>query len=179
MFLISKCRGDPDLGLCTTSGLAFGEPQRGGNFRGKTVFRRRKKRIFKVLPSFILWCPHSNLFTSNKVSSSTRCAWYVRHSQDFHARTQHMYTKYFHDAATESWPLCCFSPVLRLLPWFLVFVLLCRHTASESIAASYSFFLFLWVWIHTASAPITGFFGVVSTQLAFRVQPKRTQVVQY
>jgi len=28
MFQISKCRGDRDLGLSTTSGLAFGEPQR-------------------------------------------------------------------------------------------------------------------------------------------------------
>ena len=27
MFPRSKCRGDWDLGLCTTSGLAFGEPQ--------------------------------------------------------------------------------------------------------------------------------------------------------
>jgi len=33
MFLISKCRGDQDLGLCTTSGLAFGEPQRNDKFR--------------------------------------------------------------------------------------------------------------------------------------------------
>ena len=33
MFLISKCRGDRHLGLCTTSGLAFGEPQRNDKFR--------------------------------------------------------------------------------------------------------------------------------------------------
>jgi len=33
MFLISKCRGDLDLGLCTTSGLVFGEPQRNGKIR--------------------------------------------------------------------------------------------------------------------------------------------------
>jgi len=38
MFLISKCRRDRDLGLCTTLGLAFGEPQRSGDFRGKNVF---------------------------------------------------------------------------------------------------------------------------------------------
>jgi len=31
MFLISKCRRDQDLGLCTTAGLAFREPQRNGN----------------------------------------------------------------------------------------------------------------------------------------------------
>jgi len=45
MFLISKCRGDWDLGLCTTSGLAFGEPQRSGDFREKNVFRRWENRI--------------------------------------------------------------------------------------------------------------------------------------
>ena len=44
MFLISKCKGDVDLGLYTTSGLAFGEPQRSGDFRGKNVFQRRKNR---------------------------------------------------------------------------------------------------------------------------------------
>ena len=33
MFLISKCRGDRDLGLCTTSVPAFGEPQRNGKVR--------------------------------------------------------------------------------------------------------------------------------------------------
>jgi len=33
MFPISKCRGDRDLGLCTTSGLAFREPQRNEKFR--------------------------------------------------------------------------------------------------------------------------------------------------
>ena len=32
-FLISKCRGDWNLGLCTTSVLAFGEPQRNGKIR--------------------------------------------------------------------------------------------------------------------------------------------------
>jgi len=45
IFLISKCRGDRDLGLCTTSGLAFGEPRRSGDFRKKNVFRRGKNRI--------------------------------------------------------------------------------------------------------------------------------------
>jgi len=33
MFLISKCRGDQDLGLCTTSVLAKREPQRNGKIR--------------------------------------------------------------------------------------------------------------------------------------------------
>jgi len=48
MFLISKCRGDSDLGLWTTSGLAFGEPQHSGDFRKKNVFRRRKNRILPL-----------------------------------------------------------------------------------------------------------------------------------
>ena len=39
MFLISKCRGDSGLGLCTTSGLAFKEPQRNDIFpASKHVF---------------------------------------------------------------------------------------------------------------------------------------------
>ena len=46
MFPRSKCRGDRDLGLCTTSGLALQEPKRNGKFRGENVFRRRKNRIF-------------------------------------------------------------------------------------------------------------------------------------
>jgi len=33
MFLMSKCRGDWDLSLCTTSGLACGEPQRNEKIR--------------------------------------------------------------------------------------------------------------------------------------------------
>jgi len=33
MVLLSKCRGDSDLGLYTTSGLAFGEPQRNDKIR--------------------------------------------------------------------------------------------------------------------------------------------------
>ena len=41
MSLISKCRGDWDLGLCTTSVPAFEEPQRDGKIRGKNVFWRR------------------------------------------------------------------------------------------------------------------------------------------
>jgi len=42
MFLISKCRGDWDLGLCTTSVLAFWEPHHDGKIRGKNVFWRIK-----------------------------------------------------------------------------------------------------------------------------------------
>ena len=52
MFLISKCRGDRDLGLCTTSVLAFGDPQRNGDFRRKNVFRRRKNRILPLRCGF-------------------------------------------------------------------------------------------------------------------------------
>jgi len=46
MFRKSQCRRDRDLILCTTSGLAFGESQRSGDFPKKNVFRRRKNRIF-------------------------------------------------------------------------------------------------------------------------------------
>jgi len=47
VFLISKCRGDSDLDLCTTLALAKrdSEPQRNGKIRGKNVFRRRKNGI--------------------------------------------------------------------------------------------------------------------------------------
>jgi len=44
---ISKCRGDQDLGLCTTSGLAFKEPQRNDKFR---FFLRRKFFFFLKSP---------------------------------------------------------------------------------------------------------------------------------
>jgi len=42
MFLISKCRGDGDLGLCTASVLAFGEPMRSGDFQQKRVSTQEK-----------------------------------------------------------------------------------------------------------------------------------------
>jgi len=48
MFLISKCRGDRDLGLCTTSVLAFEEPQRNGKIWEKNVFWRKKNRILPL-----------------------------------------------------------------------------------------------------------------------------------
>jgi len=48
MFLISKCRGDRDLGLCTTSGLTIGEPRRNGDSPKKNVFRRSKNRILSL-----------------------------------------------------------------------------------------------------------------------------------
>jgi len=44
MFLMSKCRGDRDIGLCTTSVLVFGEPQRNGKIR-IDLLRRRKNPI--------------------------------------------------------------------------------------------------------------------------------------
>jgi len=43
MFPISKCRGDWHLGLCTTSGLAFWEPQRNCKIR---FFLRRNTFFF-------------------------------------------------------------------------------------------------------------------------------------
>ena len=47
-FLISKCRRNCDLGLCTTSVLALREPMRIGDFRKKNVFRRRKNQILSL-----------------------------------------------------------------------------------------------------------------------------------
>ena len=47
MFLISKCGGDWDLGLCTTSVLTFEEPQR----NGKIWFFLRQNTFFpRILP---------------------------------------------------------------------------------------------------------------------------------
>jgi len=43
MFLVSQCRGDSDLGLCTTSRLAFGEPRRNNKIR---YFLRRNTFFF-------------------------------------------------------------------------------------------------------------------------------------
>jgi len=57
MFLLSKCRRDQDLGLYTSSVLAFGEPQRSGKIRKKNVFWRRNNRI---LP---LYCGSPNAST--------------------------------------------------------------------------------------------------------------------
>ena len=48
IFLVSKCRGDRDLGPCTSSGLAFGEPMRSGEIRDTNVFRHRKNQILSL-----------------------------------------------------------------------------------------------------------------------------------
>ena len=42
MFPLSKCRGDGDLGLCTASVPAFGEPMRSGDFQKKRVSTQEK-----------------------------------------------------------------------------------------------------------------------------------------
>jgi len=42
MFPVSKCRGDWDLVLCTTSVLAFGEQMRDGKIRKKRVSTKKK-----------------------------------------------------------------------------------------------------------------------------------------
>jgi len=46
MFLISKCRGDRDLGLCPTSVLALGERMRDGKIRGKKRVSTQEKSDF-------------------------------------------------------------------------------------------------------------------------------------
>jgi len=54
MFLISKCRGDRVLGLCTTSVLACGEPQGNGKIRfflrRNTCFFSKVATAHRVLP---------------------------------------------------------------------------------------------------------------------------------
>jgi len=52
MFLLSKCRGDRDLGLCTTSVLAFGKPQHSGDFRKKKCVSTQKKSFFAIALRF-------------------------------------------------------------------------------------------------------------------------------
>jgi len=47
VFLISKCGGDRDLGLCTTSVLTFGEPQRNGKIR---LFLHWNRIFFRKSP---------------------------------------------------------------------------------------------------------------------------------
>ena len=59
VFLISKWRGDRDLGLCTTSVLAFGEPQRNGKIR---FFPRQNTFFPRILPSC---CGSANASTKN------------------------------------------------------------------------------------------------------------------
>ena len=48
MFLLSKCRGDRDLGLCTTSVLAFGNRSTVATSGKKNVFRRRKNHFLPL-----------------------------------------------------------------------------------------------------------------------------------
>jgi len=47
LLLISKCRGDRNLGLCTTLVLAFGDPQCNGRIQ---FFLRRNTPFFRILP---------------------------------------------------------------------------------------------------------------------------------
>ena len=47
MLLVSKCRGDSDLGLCKNLGLAFEEPQRNHKIR---FFLRRNTFFFRKSP---------------------------------------------------------------------------------------------------------------------------------
>jgi len=55
MFLKSKCRGDWDLGLCTTLVLAFGEPQRNGKIR---FFLRRNTFLFSEVATALRFSKH-------------------------------------------------------------------------------------------------------------------------
>ena len=52
VILISKFRANWDLGLCTTSGLAFGEPERSGDFRKKKCISTQEKSGFAIALRF-------------------------------------------------------------------------------------------------------------------------------
>ena len=69
MFLISKCRGGWDLGLCTTSVLAFEEPQRNGKiwfFLRRNWFFSQKSNYKSLLQNMVcfikLFCKRDLLF---------------------------------------------------------------------------------------------------------------------
>ena len=60
MLLMPKCRGESDLGLCTTSGLAKGMRLRRADFRFKNMFGRticqesaRRSRILVASPEVV------------------------------------------------------------------------------------------------------------------------------
>ena len=67
MFLISKCRGDSDLGLCTTSVLAFGDPQR----NAKSVFNT-SKHVFFLSDFTIHNCVTFTKLLKNRFVSTTK-----------------------------------------------------------------------------------------------------------
>jgi len=73
MFRISKCRRDRDVGLCTTSVLAFGKPMRSGDFRGKNVFCRRKNRILLFDQKKLVEINRRCGFVTKKNGSTTFC----------------------------------------------------------------------------------------------------------
>jgi len=53
MFLVSKCRGDWDLGRCTFCVLAKRKLLRNGSFRTKTCFARMKNRNLALRSGFL------------------------------------------------------------------------------------------------------------------------------
>ena len=56
MFLISTCRGESDLSLCTTSVLANRMLLRGGDFQRKNVFHRKICRNLPMRGGILLAC---------------------------------------------------------------------------------------------------------------------------
>jgi len=68
MFLISKCRGDRDLGLCTISVLAFEEPQRNGKIR---FFLRQNTFFFSDFATALRVCKTKNRNCAQKILVSS------------------------------------------------------------------------------------------------------------
>ena len=86
MFLISKCRGDRDLGLRTTLGLACGEPQCNANFWGGNVFRRRRPGKNRILYVSIVYWIEVNLILVKNLKTSLINHTRLRTKKDCSAR---------------------------------------------------------------------------------------------
>jgi len=68
MFPISKCRGDRDLGLVTSSLLAFGEPQRNSKIR---FFLRQNTFFSQILVTFATGFAEKKMEFPSQVVSKT------------------------------------------------------------------------------------------------------------
>jgi len=73
MFLISKCRGDWDLGLCTTSVFAFGESQRNDKIR---FFLRWNTFFFRKSPLRLGYLPQP---PTSHDKAPDKLSWHFQH----------------------------------------------------------------------------------------------------
>ena len=104
MILISKCREDRDLGLCTTSGLAFGEPQRNDKFR---FFLRRNTFFSRKSP---LRCGSPNVspeVVHSPRSQSPLTFWYWEHIANSPGKIISYRLAFAFRSVLERWPHIC------------------------------------------------------------------------